>query len=705
MAETVPDASVAPTSVPLPEIVVKPASGPALPSFDAMPDESRVALPSFDAMPDQSKPPPPSMLQSALAPITNIPATYSQMVNQAWGQMGRGVGQIASGEPWEVVKGIGNLAMGAAGYVGAPISAPLHSIVGAPVAEASGSPLLGQAAEIGAGFALPVPHLPAAAPLPAADEFGVTLSAGERANNLAMRQAEQAAIRGRPADENSHLQAWVDQRQAQLGAAKEGISRTLDPFGQEVAETPQQAGQLVSQAMQTTAASRKAGVNAAYDEARSYPGEIHAGAFEGIGQRIKGDLSLRPAPVIVDSKLTPFASRMIDDLDQRVSQLRIENRADPFGAPNPENITGVNLAGVDQMRKRLSSMRRDAFATGNAADGRAAQAVLDAFDARIDDAINSGLFNGDPRAVAAWNDARAAYADYRGTFTATKNDPVGRVVEKIIGANGGGKLPAGPAIPNDVADYLYGAQGTNPSSLNVGVANRVRDVLGERSPEWSGVKQGLFRRLVEPAPGVTEWGSGQVANRLNTFLNGDGKELAQAVYSPQERQMLQNYANLMRRITMPPGSYFPSAPGFVKVAQTVANRIAAVAGAMVGRAMIPEMPLVGELGGLTVGSQAERAMVRVAQNRVAKQLPLVAQQWQRWSKAQSAATAAPANALLQRAAVTATANLQGTLTPLLGKLDEIAGQGPATANAAPTTVSVPSYAAPQQQNVPGAPPQ
>src|SRR5262245_43701465 len=50
-----------------------------------------------------------------------------------------------------------------------------------------------------------------------------------------------------------------------------------------------------------------------------------------------------------------------------------------------------------------------------------------------------------------------------------KNDPVGRVVEKILGK---GNAPA--AIPNDVADFLYGASGVNPGTLNVAVANRVK---------------------------------------------------------------------------------------------------------------------------------------------------------------------------------------------------------------------------------------
>ena len=51
------------------------------------------------------------------------------------------------------------------------------------------------------------------------------------------------------------------------------------------------------------------------------------------------------------------------------------------------------------MRRRLSSFRSDAYASGNAADGRAAKAVIDAFDNEVDRTINGGLFSGNRSAV------------------------------------------------------------------------------------------------------------------------------------------------------------------------------------------------------------------------------------------------------------------------------------------------------------------
>jgi hypothetical protein len=605
---------------------------------DATQAEIARVLSTHDAAPKSGD---QSLLSKAIEPITSIPKTYRSLVDQATELFGKGFGDVKSGSP---LKGVGEMALGGLEYVTAPINAPIHTIIGKPVADVTGSETAGNAAELAAGIMLPVPKgfprlsrtpAPVAAP---ARMMDVTLSEGQASRELPQMQREQAAVRGRsgpPAQ--SVAQEFVDQQQTELAAARDKLARGLDPFGARVAETPQEAGEIVSQSVRDTAASRKADVNAAYKEARGYPGEIHAGAFEGIGQKIKGDLSLRDEPVIIDGKLTPFASQMIDDLEQRVSRLKIENRADPFGPPNPENITGINLQGVNQMRKRLSTMRKDAFGSGNAADGRAAKAVLDAFDDQIDAAINGGLFKGDQRAIGAWNNARAAYADYRGTFTAGKNDPVGRVVEKIIG-----KDKKDPAIPNDVADFLYGSAGINPSSLNVGVVKRLQSILGDQSPEWSAIRQGLFARITEAGPGVTELGPGKVAQRINRFLSSDGKEMANLVFTPAQRDLMQKYADLMRHIEVPQaGANWSNtaafaAQGYVpNIASRALNMIGSSIGSLVG----------GHLGGVAGGAATAKISGMSGQAReareIARMMPVIGKVTKQFTTSATAAQSSP----------------------------------------------------------------
>jgi hypothetical protein len=515
------------------------------------------------------------------------------------------------------------------------------------------------------GLREPVPLPPAPEP---SGPMGVTLSEGQATRELPALQAEQAARSGQLGDRaQARAQAFQQQQREQVAAATENAARSLDPYGMRIAETPQEAGQVVQQSLQNAAASEKAAVQQAYKLAQGLPGEIHPSAFENMGSRIRSDLWHRDEPVVVDDQLTPFASRAVRDLDDRVSQLQIQNRASPFGQPAPEDIAGINLAGVDQMRRRLSAFRKNAFSSGNAADGRAAQAVLDAFDDQIDGAVNGGLFRGDPRAVQAWNDARAANADYRRTYTAQKNDPVGRVVEKVLGK---GNNEA--AIPNDVADYLYGSTGINPSSLHVGVAKRVRDILGDRSPEWSGVKQGLFSRLIEPAPGMTDWGPGKVANRVNQFLNGGGKEMSETVFSVPELDMLKQYAELQRALEVPQVVGGAADASVGQIVRRIGGMAAHLVGGAIGHMIAPGFYGVGEtVGAGIVGRGTAMAQEAARARKIARQMPLVTDAMRKWQKAVAVAQRKnlPVN---QRLALVAQAELAHALQQL-GVRPSIAG--------------------------------
>lgn len=639
-----------------------------------------------------------SMLGKFLEPFTSYPGTESRMAREAVEQMGHGVEQLKSGQPWEMAKGAGNVALGAVGYPAAPINAAIHTLVGKPVEENTGIP--SQYTDFAASLALPIPGagasragrvIESASEVPKAAILDVPLSEGQATQNLAKIQREQAALRGRSgARPQEQAQKFVDQQTEALTQARDKISRSLDVGGQRIAESPQEAGQVVSQDVRSMAEATKKGVDAAYKTARETPGEIHAGAFEGMGQKIKGSLTNARDPVVVD-ETTPVASKMLQYVDGQVSNLKITNRADPYGAPNAERITGVSLNGVDQWRKNLVALRKNA--QPGTPDYRAASAVLRSFDNQIDQAINGGLFSGDQRAIKAWNDARAAHADYRSTFKGGKDDPVGRVVEKIIG-----KDSKGPAIANDVADYMYGAAGTNPASLNVSVTTRIKKIVGENSPAWAATRQGLFERLTNAGEGMTALGPGQVSQRINKFLNNDGKEMANVLFSPAQRDMLQKYADLMRQLEIPKsGANWSNTGTFAAEAYkpTMGNRMLTAVGGHIGSAVsllvggalghMVGAPLgAAEAGGFAsakiAGYSAEAREARV----IAKQMPIIEKTYKDYSQAVTAAESSPMPRNIARLTLAAR-NLANNLDTIgikinpAGLLGTIQGSEPASA--------------------------
>lgn len=613
---------------------------------------------------------PQTPVGKALEPLTSYPRVYNEMQKQSREEIARGVGQIGNPESgWDVAKGVGNVALGGLGYAMSPISAAYRTVVGQPVQDVTGIPR--EYTEFVAGLATPglgMARLPRA-PLPPAPQSrvhptGVTLSEGQFTGDLPTIQREQSAIRGQSgAKPQAVAQRFVDQQAAQIDQAGQNVMQGLDRYGQVIAESPQQAADVAQRTIRSEAARARAGVDTAYATARSLPGDVHLGVFEGITPKVKYNLSNAPEPIIID-ELTPRASKALSYIEDQVSNLRIRNDADPFGSKGiPSDAVGVTLSGIDQWRKNLVAMRRDAYASGNGADGRAMSAVVNQFDNIVDDAINGGLFSGDQRAVRAWNVARASHADYRSTFAKGKNDPVGRVVEKVLGDR-----TNAPAIPNDVADFLYGSAGVNPNSLNLGVARRFQEILGPASPEWSGVKQGMWTRLTERPQGFS---NKQIADRIDRFLNTDGVEMANFMYTPSQRDLMRNYADLMRRTTVPQAGANWSGtarPVIDKINTWMGGIVGAAVGHVVGAKM--GIPFGGEL----IGFATKNIPKRISENReakqIARQMPVLAHQMQQWSRAVSAAQQAPSS-ITRRAAMGASINLDASLQKLGTSLNEM----------------------------------
>jgi hypothetical protein len=332
---------------------------------------------------------------------------------------------------------------------------------------------------------------------------------------------------------------------------------------------------------------------------------------------------------------------MLEHLDQRLAA----------NGGNP-----MSLEDVDQLRRELGDFRTKAWAN-DSVDGRAASAAVRAFNEHINASVNSGDFIGPPAAKQAWNDAVAASAKYKGTFKS--DDKIGSVVKQVLG-----DYKNSAAIPNDVADKLYGATGVNPNSANVGLANRFKQVLGETSSEWGAVKQGMWQRLTSKGEGQTEFGPKQIADRINKFLNGDGKEMAEAMYSPTERATMQAFADLHRQLELPASlAKHPEAQSLLKpLMGFIQNKVAGAVG-WLGAHAVGAGPLA-EAGSALAASVAEKVTTSVKQAaELRRQLPLVTEQVAQFQKAVDAHARANSPYSAKRLSA-ATINLSKTLKPL-----------------------------------------
>jgi hypothetical protein len=284
---------------------------------------------------------------------------------------------------------------------------------------------------------------------------------------------------------------------------------------------------------------------------RQMPGEFNPASFRNAGQSIRQRLSAGESPVYVNSS-TPMAEQALGIIDHQVGGARFPNAAEPNRplvrnengsvGPAPRPITPTS---VEEVRKQLiglaSDARSGAARSGVQSDVRAMRGVINAFDNHVRDAVRAGGFSGDGSAfLNQLRTARGLHSDYRNTFTSQGGgDKVGRVLEEIIGRDG-----VDPAPAPRVAQVMYGSEARPGGAQAVQVAQRLRQIFGENSPEWAAYKQGLFSHLTEGAAGREP---GEIADRIESFLGSThSRALSQVAFTPAERTALQQYGTAAR---------------------------------------------------------------------------------------------------------------------------------------------------------------
>jgi len=335
------------------------------------------------------------------------------------------------------------------------------------------------------------------------------------------------------------LQTQVDQRAAAEAESQRGIvsdqGRALNEAIRGPAlpvEGPREAGEIVGQNVRDAAAANRADFRARYDEFGRLPGEFRVDAVRGMGTRVRNEMSAADNPIIIDDQLTPAASRAIQALDE-MSQPRIQNRASNRAEPEPAEIAGVNLRGIDQMRKKLVAYYQAARA--NPTDARATQGIIHAFDGQIERAITEGLFSGDPRALEALQEARASYSRYRQTFGPQRpGDDVGTAMRRIVDRN---------ATPEETANMIIGSGKIGNSGLPVRIADRLEQVLGADSDSWSALRQAMWQKASQVRNAAGEVDPARSSNSITEFTNSS---LARRMFTDQERAAMRSHAQGVR---------------------------------------------------------------------------------------------------------------------------------------------------------------
>lgn len=221
-------------------------------------------------------------------------------------------------------------------------------------------------------------------------------------------------------------------------------------------------------------------------------------------------------------------------------------------APAPFRIKNVNMQNLIRARRQLTSMEGQVDGRGGPTpDSVLASKAKKRLDDEIENLLASGEVKGSPEAFDAFSNANRLYSQTRQKYT---DD---RVLEKLSRPEENGAI-----APEQVASHLFGS---GPTSIGTGRASiktieRVRDILGPDSPEWGGLRQDAFQRVLRAGdtgfsgrPDQAQNLSGARLRKAYDQAMNDNKsrKILETMFSQDELRGLRDLIDVTDNITNP----------------------------------------------------------------------------------------------------------------------------------------------------------
>lgn len=467
----------------------------------------------------------------------------------------------------------------------------------------------------------------------AANEFGIRLSKGQQSGDVKQLGKEDAYAAG------SYGPGAQDTMEKFYGRQREQTTRAIDDVSSNLGlgaptTNPLDAMVEVTEGVARRDAARRGWAGRKYRQLEEMGDKVQFSEPQSLGARLR--------QVLEDEFIAPGskAERIV-----RMFEKALEKRS-------------MSFADFRELRSKALAAKRSV--APQTTESFEISTVTRALDDWLDEAIEAGGLTaknaGDQKAVdkalAKFRDANQYYRKYKEAFAVDRNaTPTEKRAQKVI------MMMADREIgPNEVLRDALGLGAVGGNGLSVRVLSNLEKILNYRaqeikkagfftedylerighktlnttvssanpkhpSPEWQAVRGAAFRLLTQAQPGKAEFGYRGMANRIDAFLNGNGKGAANILFEPEEREMIKRFAETLRAMDRQQGRFNPSGSGYTmyRLAYDLAQKIF---GATVGYSLGEQLGgpgggMAGAAAGFGAGSPVGRALGNLAGQRAA----------------------------------------------------------------------------------------
>lgn len=269
------------------------------------------------------------------------------------------------------------------------------------------------------------------------------------------RQAEQA-LEAQAQDIGFDLGASPDVQKQQL------VSEASSQVGGRVVKGS--GVDEIQAAVQSAKEKQKAFVNSLYDDARN----MNAGI--DVTQAVQYRDLARQSLADFDVEAMPIVQRRLSELDQ-ISEFPPDS--------------AIRLQKIEDWRKRLN---RNQPPSNDLAQQAALGILKGQLDEFLDAQFNADMIRGTPEALGKWKEARAASSAYQERFKADK------VIRQLAEQN---------ANAETIRAWMFGSAKLGFSKESGSVISRLKEIVGEDSPQFTALRQDALLNILDPLLGET----------------------------------------------------------------------------------------------------------------------------------------------------------------------------------------------------------
>lgn len=284
-----------------------------------------------------------------------------------------------------------------------------------------------------------------------------------------------------------------------------------------------EGGAVVGSGLKKSLAELEGQIDAAYDRFRDSAATLRGKTIETSNFRTKflyRELTDALENFDIDPGLQPRATRSLQMLKEEIGK--------------NEPITARR---IEVLRRKL----RNQWEGAKKDDKKAVGIVIDAYDEWLDRAVTDGFFDGDQAAIDLVKDARKLRTEKRLKFgVSDKYDDAGKVIEDIVNRDADGQ---------EIANYIFGKAQLGDKQATTQAVGRIRQILGEDSPEWHSLRESAWIRLYQNKDGTLKSPEKFVTDY--DALVDRHPELMKELFSDEEREMLYTARALMSMRKLP----------------------------------------------------------------------------------------------------------------------------------------------------------